>query len=159
MNEPAVRRMVSRRQQILRQIEATKTKLRPQILGVIGSGGGSTGGVVSPRELALRRQTLVKSIAKARTSYEDISKQVVDLGNANADLENRKGEIDQLARVTDQIGLQLEATSLDLTAPPRVTLLEEAVVPSGNDTLKRLILTAIAGIAGVTFGGGVVVAL
>ena len=39
MNEPAVRRMIGRRQQILRQIEATKTKLRPQILGVIGSGG------------------------------------------------------------------------------------------------------------------------
>lgn len=159
MNEPAVRRMVGRRQQILRQIEATKTKLRPQILGVIGSGGTVTGGGVSPRELALRRQTLVKSIAKARATYEDISKQVVDLGNANADLENRKGEIDQLARVTDQIGLQLEATSLDLTAPPRVTLLEEAVVPGGNDTLKRLLLAAIAGLAGVTFGGGLVVAL
>lgn len=159
MNEPAVRRMVGRRQQVLRQIEATKTKLRPQILGVIGSGGAVTGGAVSPRELALRRQTLVKSIAKARATYEDISKQVVDLGNANADLENRKGEIDQLARVTDQIGLQLEATSLDLTAPPRVTLLEEAVVPGGNDTLKRLLLAAIAGLAGVTFGGGLVVAL
>lgn len=159
MNEPAVRRMVGRRQQILRQIETTKTKLRPQILGVIGSGGAVTGGAVSPRELTLRRQTLVKSIAKARSSYEDISKQVVDLGNANADLENRKGEIDQLARVTDQIGLQLEATSLDLTAPPRVTLLEEAVVPSGNDTLKRLMLAAIAGLAGLTFGGGLVVAL
>ena len=159
MNEPAVRRMVGRQRQIVRQIEATKTKLRPQILGVIGSGGGATGGAVSPRELALRRQTLVKAIAKARTIYEDISKQVVDLGNANADLENRKGEIDQLARVTDQIGLQLEATSLDLTAPPRVTLLEEAVVPGGNDTLKRLLLAAIAGLAGVTFGGGVVVAL
>ncbi len=159
MNEPAVRRMVGRRQQILRQIEATKTKLRPQILGVIGTGGTVTGGGVSPRELVLRRQTLVKSIAKARATYEDISKQVVDLGNANADLENRKGEIDQLARVTDQIGLQLEATSLDLTAPPRVTLLEEAVVPVGNDTLKRLLLAAIAGLAGVTFGGGLVVAL
>ncbi|RLS48647.1 MAG: hypothetical protein DWH87_04910 [Planctomycetota bacterium] len=159
MNEPAVRRMVGRRQQVLRQIEATKTKLRPQILGVIGSGGAVTGAGVSPRELALRRQTLVKSIAKARATYEDISKQVVDLGNANADLENRKGEIDQLARVTDQIGLQLEATSLDLTAPPRVTLLEEAVVPGGNDTLKRLLLAAIAGLAGVTFGGGLVVAL
>jgi capsular exopolysaccharide synthesis family protein len=159
MNEPAVRRMIGRQQQIVRQIEATKTKLRPQILGVIGSGGAVTGGGVSPRELALRRQTLVKAIAKARATYEDISKQVVDLGNANADLENRKGEIDQLARVTDQIGLQLEATSLDLTAPPRVTLLEEAVVPGGNDTLKRLMLAAIAGLAGVTFGGGLVVAL
>ena len=159
MNEPAVRRMVVRRQQILRQIESTKTKLRPQILGVMGAGGSSAGGVVSPRELALRRQTLAKSIEKARTSYEDISKQVVDLGNANADLENRRSEIEQLARVTDQIGLQLEATSLDLTAPPRVTLLEEAVVPTGNDTLKRLMLAAIAGLAGLTFGGGLVVAL
>jgi len=159
MNEPAVRRMIGRRQQLLRQIESAKVKLRPQILGVIGGGGGGAGGVVNPRELQLRRQTLVKAINKARTTYEDISKQVVDLGNANADLENRKSEIDQLARVTDQIGLQLEATSLDLTAPPRVTLLEEAVVPSGNDTLKRLLLSIMSGLAAASAGAGLIIAL
>ena len=159
MNEPAVRRMIGRRQQLLRQIESAKVKLRPQILGVIGGGGGGAGGVVSPRELQLRHQTLVKAINKARTTYEDISKQVIDLGNANADLENRKSEIDQLARVTDQIGLQLEATSLDLTAPPRVTLLEEAVVPVGNDTLKRLLLSIMSGLAAASAGAGLIIAL
>lgn len=161
MNEPAVRRMVGRRQQLFRQIEAAKSKLRPQILGVMGSGGSSTsaGVVSSPRELEVRRQTLVRAIEKGRVSYDDISKKVIDLGNANADLENRKSEIDQLARVTDQIGLQLEATSLDLTAPPRVTLLEEAVVPSGNDTVKRLLLALMAACAGGSCGGALIVAL
>ena len=161
MNEPAVRRMVGRRQQLLRQIEAAKSKLRPQILGVMGSGGSltSAGSVSSPRELEHRRQTLVRAIEKARLSYDDISKQVIDLGNANADLENRKSEIDQLARVTDQIGLQLEATSLDLTAPPRVTLLEEAVVPGGSDTVKRLMLALMAACAGGSCGGALIVAL
>jgi capsular exopolysaccharide synthesis family protein len=161
MNEPAVRRMVGRRQQLLRQIEVAKSKLRPQILGVMGSGGSltSAGSVSSPRELELRRQTLVRAIEKGRLSYDDISKQVIDLGNANADLENRKSEIDQLARVTDQIGLQLEATSLDLTAPPRVTLLEEAVVPGGNDTVKRLLLALMAACAGGSCGGALIVGL
>lgn len=161
MNEPAVRRMVGRRQQLLRQIESAKSKLRPQILGVMGSGGSSTsaGRLSSPRELELRRQTLGRAIEKARGTYDDISKQVIDLGNANADLENRKSEIDQLNRITDQIGMQLEATSLDLTAPPRVTLLEEAVVPGGNDTVKRLLLALIAAGAGGSCGGMLIVAL
>jgi len=161
LNEPAVKRMVGRRQQLFRQIETAKAKLRPQIIGVMGSGGStSAGGVVfNPRELALRRQTLVRAIEKAKATYEDISKQVVDLGNANADLENRKSEIEQLSRVTDQIGLQLEATSLDLTAPPRVTLLEEAVVPGGNDTVKRLMLALMAACAGGACGAALVVAL
>ena len=161
MNEPAVRRMVGRRQQLLRQIESAKSKLRPQVLGVMGSGGSSTsaGGLSSPRELELRRQTLGRAIEKARGTYDDISKQVIDLGNANADLENRKSEIDQLNRITDQIGMQLEATSLDLTAPPRVTLLEEAVVPGGNDTVKRLLLALMAAGAGGSCGGALVVAL
>ena len=161
MNEPAVRRMVGRRQQLLRQIESAKSKLRPQVLGVMGSGGSSTsaGGVYSPRELELRRQTLGRAIEKARGTYDDISKQVIDLGNANADLENRKSEIDQLNRITDQIGMQLEATSLDLTAPPRVTLLEEAVVPGGNDTVKRLLLALMAAGAGGSCGGALIVAL
>ncbi|RLS83228.1 MAG: hypothetical protein DWI05_01765 [Planctomycetota bacterium] len=161
MNEPAVRRMVGRRQQLLRQIESAKSKLRPQVLGVMGSGGSSTsaGGLSSPRELELRRQTLGRAIEKARGTYDDISKQVIDLGNANADLENRKSEIDQLNRITDQIGMQLEATSLDLTAPPRVTLLEEAVVPGGNDTVKRLLLALMAAGAGGSCGGALIVAL
>ena len=161
MNEPAVRRMVGRRQQLLRQIESAKSKLRPQVLGVMGSGGSSTsaGGLSSPRELELRRQTLGRAIEKARGTYDDISKQVIDLGNANADLENRKSEIDQLNRITDQIGMQLEATSLDLTAPPRVTLLEEAVVPVGNDTMKRLLLALMAAGAGGSCGGALIVAL
>ena len=161
MNEPAVRRMVGRRQQLLGQIESTKSKLRPQILGVMGSGGSSTssGGISSPRELELRRQTLGRAIEKARSTCDDISKQVIDLGNANADLENRKSEIDQLNRITDQIGMQLEATSLDLTAPPRVTLLEEAVVPGGNDTVKRLLLALMAAGAGGSCGGALIVAL
>lgn len=162
MNEPAVRRMVGRRQQLLRQIESAKSKLRPQILGVMGSGGSSisAGGIsTSPRELELRRQTLGRAIEKARGTYDDISKQVIDLGNANADLENRKSEIDQLNRITDQIGMQLEATSLDLTAPPRVTLLEEAVVPGGSDTVKRLLLALIAAGAGGSCGGALIVAL
>ena len=161
MNEPAVRRMVGRRQQLLGQIESTKSKLRPQILGVMGSGGSSTssGGISSPRELDLRRQTLGRAIEKARSTCDDISKQVIDLGNANADLENRKSEIDQLNRITDQIGMQLEATSLDLTAPPRVTLLEEAVVPVGNDTMKRLLLALMAAGAGGSCGGALIVAL
>ncbi|MSR25951.1 MAG: hypothetical protein EXS06_02880 [Planctomycetaceae bacterium] len=161
MNEPAVRRMVGRRQQLLGQIESTKSKLRPQILGVMGSGGSSTssGGISSPRELELRRQTLGRAIEKARSTCDDISKQVIDLGNANADLENRKSEIDQLNRITDQIGMQLEATSLDLTAPPRVTLLEEAVVPVGNDTMKRLLLALMAAGAGGSCGGALIVAL
>ena len=161
MNEPAVRRMVGRRQQLLGQIESTKSKLRPQILGVMGSGGSSTssGGISSPRELELRRQTLGRAIEKARSTCDDISKQVIDLGNANADLENRKSEIDQLNRITDQIGMQLEATSLDLTAPPRVTLLEEAVVPVGNDTVKRLLLALMAAGAGGSCGGALIVAL
>lgn len=49
-----------------------------------------------------------------------------------ADLEVRRAEIEQLQRVAEQIGNQLESLDVELTAPPRVTLLEEASVTAGR---------------------------
>ena len=69
----------------------------------------------------------------------------------------RKGEIEQLQRVTDQIGLQLESTALDLTAPPRVVLLEEASVPESADFITRIFLTGLASLVGLVLGGGGVI--
>jgi hypothetical protein len=39
--------------------------------------------------------------------------------------------VESLERVTDQLGLQLEATAVELNAPLRVRLVEEATAPAG----------------------------
>jgi len=166
LNEPAVKRMRVQRDQVARQIDALKEKLRPQVLEMLSQSGGaiqSTGGAVGGRTapsaavLKVRREALVRTIESTRKELEQVTKEVTMLGQANADIEVRKGEIEQLQRVTDQIGLQLESTALDLTAPPRVTLLEEASVPESADFLRRVFLTALASAAGLVLGAGSVI--
>ena len=80
------------------------------------------------------------------------------LGHANADLMARKQEIEQLMRVTDEMGARLNSSEIDIQMPNRVELIEEASVPEGSDQLFRTMLTVLAAGAGVVLGGGSVVA-
>ena len=166
-SEPAVKRMKTQRKQLQQQLVEVKNLLREQVIGVMSQGPAGAGvsalsggrGTLNPAVLRLRREGLLKVIQETTREKEELSKEVTSLGQANADMEVRKGEIEQLHRVTDQIGLQLEATSLDLTAPARVQLLEEAAVPESDDKIQRIMISLLAGCAGLTLGGGAVVLL
>jgi polysaccharide biosynthesis transport protein len=81
-----------------------------------------------------------------------LAEKVTALGQANAELEGHKAEIEQIDRITRQIGTELEATAIDLQMPSRVTLIEEAGLPESSDRLTRLLLTLVA--AGLGLAGG-----
>lgn len=161
-NEPAVRRLREQREQIAQRIAQRRQELRPQIvsqLALEAAGRRSGQPLESPIVLRMRREMLAQTLAETSREFDKVSKEVTELGKANADLEHRRSEIEQLQRVTDQIGIQLETTSLDLSMPSRVTLIEEAGVPEGDDRLFRIMLSTLAGGAGLVFGGGLIVLL
>lgn len=60
-------------------------------------------------------------------------------------------------KVTDQMGVQLNATEIDVSMPNRVELIEEASVPETNDELFRGIITGLASLTALLLGGGMVV--
>jgi capsular exopolysaccharide synthesis family protein len=70
---------------------------------------------------------------------------------------SRKQEIEQMMKVTDQMGVQLNATEIDVNMPNRVELIEEASVPEGSDELFRTMLTALAAGTGLVLGAGSIV--
>lgn len=159
LNEPAVKRLMGQRDQLLRELDALRATLRPQVARSLTKGAQAFSRVdtaASPAAIKVRRDALQQTIDDTSKEIADITKEVVALGAANADLEVRRGEIEGLQRVTDQIGLQLESSALDLTAPPRVTLLEEAPVPTSNDFLVRVFLSSLAGVTAMLLGGGAV---
>ncbi|MFM8434134.1 MAG: hypothetical protein ACKOBP_02155, partial [Planctomycetia bacterium] len=161
-NEPAVRRLRGQREQLVKRIAQRRDELRPQIVAQLAleSAGRRPGQALeSPVVLRMRREMLAQTIAETSKEFDKVAKEVTELGKANADLEHRRSEIEQLQRVTDQIGIQLETTSLDLSMPSRVTLIEEAGVPEGDDRLFRFMLTSLAGGAGLVLGGGLIVLL
>ncbi|MEI6239291.1 MAG: AAA family ATPase [Planctomycetia bacterium] len=162
-NEPAVKRLRAQREQIVNRMVQRREELRPQIvaqlaLDAAGRRPGQTA-LESPIVLKMRREMLASTLAETSKQFDKVAKEVTELGKANADLEHRRSEIEQLQKVTDQIGMQLETTSLDLSMPSRVTLIEEASVPEGDDRLFRIMLTTLAGGAGLVLGGGLIVLL
>ena len=162
VNEPAVKRLRAQRDQIAQRIAERRADLRPQIvsqLSLEGTGSRTGQPLESPVVLKMRRKMLSLTLAEVSKEFDKVAKEATELGKANADLEARRGEIEQLQRVTDQIGMQLETSSLDLSMPSRVTLIEEASVPEGNDRLFRLMLSMLAGGAALVLGGGSIVAL
>jgi hypothetical protein len=159
LNDPAVKRLRAEREDLLAGIASYTKTVRPRIVAQLAS--EAVGGRVSqgPSMLKMRRETLTRSLAKVTAEFDAVSKEVTELGKANADMEARQGEIEQLQQVTDQIGLQLETTSIDLAMPNRVQIIEEAGVPVSGDKNLRTMLTAMAGLVGLVLGGGGIVLL
>jgi capsular exopolysaccharide synthesis family protein len=155
-SEPAVRRLRAQGQELIERIEVRSRELRPAIVSqlmneVVGRR------VETPVVLKKRREMLTNTLAETSKEFDSLSKEVTELGKANADMDARKIELEHLQRVTDQIGIELESSAIDLNMPNRVTLIEPAGVPRGSDRLFRLLLTAVAGLAGLTLGGGMIV--
>ncbi len=160
-NDPAVKRLQSMREAMVRRLEDRKEELRPQIVAQLSMDSTSrrTGAAAeSPVVLRMRRQILAQQLDDATKEFDSTASEVKTLGAANADLMARRQEIEQLMKVTDQMGVQLQASEIDVSMPNRVELIEEASVPEGSNDLYRFMLTSLAGLAGLVLGGGSVVA-
>jgi succinoglycan biosynthesis transport protein ExoP len=158
MNDPAVRRMITQRAELGRRIEELVESLRPQLAAqAAAEAAGSKTGVRSAFVLRMRRDMLVKQVEATSAEFDQVAGEVTALGNANADLEARRNEIQQLQSVTNQMGIQLNASEVDIAMPNRVELLEEARVPGDGDQLFRIMLTILSGLAGFAAGAGAVV--
>jgi hypothetical protein len=105
----------------------------------------------------MRRQFKGDELSVKSKEYERVAKEVTELGQANADLATRRAEIEQLQKVTDQMGMQLQASEVDIGMPARVELIEEASVPETSDELFRTMLTVLAALGGLGLGAGSVV--
>lgn len=161
-NEPVVKRLRAQRDDLSERIDMRRAELRPIIAGQLSAdqrGDRSGRSRETPAMLKLRRRILGSELAETRSQYDKVANDVTLLGNLNADLELRKSEIANLQNVTDRIGNELETTSIDLSMPNRVSLIEEASVPGGSDQLARIMMTFLAGGAAFVAGGGGIVLL
>ena len=159
-NDPAVKRLEAMRDAMVNRLEDRKEELRPQIVAqlALDSSNRRTGAAAeSPVVLRMRRKILADQLEDANKQFDKVADEVRALGVANADLVARKQEIEQLMKVTDQMGVQLNATEIDVGMPNRVELIEEASPPEGSDDLFRTMLSALAATAGLVLGGGTIV--
>ena len=152
-NDPAVRRLRAQAAEVLERLEDMRRDIRPALIAQLDGGNRPA---ASPALLKKRRELLAKTLEQTSKEFDGLSKEVTELGKANADLDARKIEVEHLQRVTDQIGIELESSAIDLNAPNRVTLIEPAGVPHGSDHVILIILTLAAAVGGFSLGGGLV---
>jgi succinoglycan biosynthesis transport protein ExoP len=160
--DPAVLKLQDMRNSLLVRMEQRREELKPQIITQLAmdvAARRSGAAAESPVILRMRRDIMARQLEETTKDFDKVAEEVKLLGQANADLMARKQEIEQLMKVTDDMGIQLNATEIDISMPNRVELIEEASKPEGSDELFRTMLTALAGIAGLVLGGGSVVAL
>jgi capsular exopolysaccharide synthesis family protein len=139
-SEPAVKRLRAQGQELAERLDDRCRELRPAIVSRLAAELVGRR-METPVVLKKRREMLVKTLGETSKEFDALS----------------KVELEHLQKVTDQIGIELESSAIDLNMPNRVTLIEPAGVPRGNDRLFRIALTLLAGMVGGSLGGGVIV--
>jgi capsular exopolysaccharide synthesis family protein len=158
-NDPAVRRLESQRASLMERIQQRGEELRPQIVAQMNLDAAGRRGTAAdgPGVLRMKRKMIAAEMEAKSREFDKLAKEVTELGQANADLSARRSEIDQLEKVTENMGMQLQASEVDIAMPARVELIEEASPPEGSDQLFRTMLTILAGLGGLGLGAGAVV--
>ena len=97
-------------------------------------------------EPVTRLEMLEKQERALREELDKYSELVNNIGTSSFELELMKTEINQIAKVSDRVGGEMEALRIELKSPTRVTLLQEAEVPKTRDQSKKKKLTGAAGV-------------
>jgi succinoglycan biosynthesis transport protein ExoP len=84
---------------------------------------------------------------KLNAEAERLRNETRSLGQGAVNIEDYRQEIDQLGDVTKRVGNEVERLTVELDAPSRVRLLEDAVAPPGQDRKQKLM--AAGGTGGV----------
>lgn len=101
------------------------------------------------------RRTISKLAAKAELAdarVKEVQNQIKRSGEYRLDLENHKRNIEQTEKLSENFSAQIERLKIELNAPVRVTLSEEAFVVPGIEGNRRLKYTLMVGI-GVLIAG------
>jgi succinoglycan biosynthesis transport protein ExoP len=174
--QPEVERLegqLSAKQQLLVETEKSLSKkdhpalvdIRKQI-GVLSRSLAETRERVRPRvEQKIREDFLAKSETtlqgrrfrvdlatqeeeRLREEFELLQKEAKKLGSTSFELEDKKDQIASLEKIAGALSNEINAVKVELSAPPRVTLLQEAEPPTQRDTKKRLMATLGGGVGG-----------
>lgn len=88
----------------------------------------------------LRRQE-----ATLREEVDKYSKLVKNIGESSFELELMQNEIEQISKVSEKVGGEMEALRIELKSPSRVTLVQKAVPPRTLDVTRKHRLMGAAG--------------
>ncbi len=96
----------------------------------------------------LRVEILKNEEEKLREEYESLQKEAASLSKFSFELDDKEHQIESLEKFSTKIQDEIHALEVELNAPPRVTVLQEAEPPIQRDVKRRIMATAGAGVGG-----------
>ncbi len=99
----------------------------------------------SPSTRAKQIELLRRQEATLREEVDKYSKLVKNIGESSFELELMQNEIEQIAKVSQKVGDEMEALRIELKSPSRVTLVQKSVPPRTLDVTRKHRLMGAAG--------------
>jgi polysaccharide biosynthesis transport protein len=138
-NDPAAIQMRERLETSRKSLASRRKALQPIVLRQLQQHAGSdqvARGNETEQELAV----LTELESRLNAEIKSVSKDERDLTVNTLDLQSIQEEVAQMKGVADRAGAEVEALNVEIEAPPRVRLIEDAAVPQMRDEKKRYIM-------------------
>ena len=121
-------------------------ELKEELKGRMTSAGAQDSHLTKA-ELESAVATLAESTTKLDATITEMETKADKIGGWTSDLDAQNGEIARLSKVLDQIGVEKERLNVELKAPPRVSIWQEAALQKRD--MKKQIIAASAAPIGV----------
>jgi capsular exopolysaccharide synthesis family protein len=130
-----------------RSLAEVKSRVRPRVEKRIQSDMAVRGeATLSDRKT--RVAILKREEAQFRAEFEELQKEAAKLGSKSFDLEDLKAELEEKEKFRNKIQDEIHALEVELQAPVRVRVLQEAEIPTHREVKRRNMATIGAGIGG-----------
>ncbi len=84
-----------------------------------------------------------------REELDKYSALVKNIGTSSFELESMKSDIEQVAKVSNKVGSEMESLRIELQSQSRIAPLQEAEIPQTRNMSKKMNLTSAAGVGGL----------
>jgi succinoglycan biosynthesis transport protein ExoP len=153
--EPALQPMVDQIKSTEAELEAARNRLRSEVKERLLArvGGDLSSSVIELRRRLEFSQELEKSLLE---SVERMRKQTASTNVGQADVEMFRQEITQAEKLSERVAAEVENLKVEVDAPRRVELLEDASASMGALERQRTKATAGASVAALFFVVGLI---
>jgi capsular exopolysaccharide synthesis family protein len=143
--DPAVASLRSEVDTLKRSLRKKRAELRPLVIRELqkqlreGSGPASDESKQQIEMLGVLEKQLDAEIKEVSAGNYDFNVNTLDLGQV-------QDEVSQIRGAAQKVGAEVEALDVELEAPSRIQVIEDAVVPTTNDATKRYTMIGLTGV-------------
>ncbi|MBI3839644.1 MAG: AAA family ATPase [Planctomycetia bacterium] len=152
-DDPNVLGLRHKIQKMEQNIEDRKATMRPQLLEMheASSTNNNNGPALTPLPLLEKeKEYLEAAFAEVDKGVADKAKDLQSLEKFSADVTSQRERLAQRSKIASQIEERLRLIDVESLAQDRITKVDDASVPSGNDAIRKYVGLAFAAI--FTFG-------